>query len=41
MAQEAVFMPAGHTLTLRYRVATFDGEVPVALVNRLSAEWRR
>jgi hypothetical protein len=41
MAQAAVPMPAGHTLTLRYRVATFDGEVPVALVNRLSAEWRR
>lgn len=41
MSHAAVSVPRGQTLTLRYRVVTFDGEVPTALLNRLGAEWRR
>jgi hypothetical protein len=30
----------GQSLTLRYRVALFDGDVPTALLNKLAAEWK-
>jgi hypothetical protein len=41
MAQAPVNVPKGQMLSLRYRVALFDGEVPTALLNKLAAEWRR
>ena len=41
MASGPISLPAGKTLALRYRLAAFDGDVPVALLNRLSGEWRR
>lgn len=40
MAGGPVALPRGKTLTLRYRVAAFDGDVPTELLNRLSADWR-
>ena len=41
MAQAAVNVAKGQSLTLRYRVALFDGEVPTALLNKLATEFRR
>ncbi len=41
MAGGPVKLARGQALTLRYRVAAFDGDVPTALLNRLSSEWRR
>ena len=41
MAQAPVTLATGQSLTLRYRVALFDGEVPVALLNKLAAEFRK
>jgi hypothetical protein len=40
MAGGPVALPAGKPFALRYRLAAFDGDVPVALLNKLSAEWR-
>ena len=39
-AAGAVTIPERQPLTLRYRVILFDGAVPTALINRLSAEFR-
>jgi hypothetical protein len=41
MAGAPVTLSRGRTLTLRYLVAAFDGDVPVDRLNRLSSEWRR
>jgi hypothetical protein len=41
MAAAPVALPRGRALTLRYRIAAFDGDVPVGVLNRLSTEWRR
>jgi hypothetical protein len=40
MTRAAVSVPSGQMLTLRYRVAVFDGDAPIAVLNRLSAEYR-
>jgi hypothetical protein len=40
MAQAPVPLAKGQSLTLRYRVALFDGDVPTALLNKLAAEWK-
>lgn len=41
VADKLVEVSAGKPLTLKYRVIVFDGALPVQLVERLSAEWRR
>ena len=41
VATTPVTVAAGRPLTLRYRVITFDGPVPVGLVRDLAAEFRR
>jgi hypothetical protein len=41
MAQAPVNVAKGQPLTLRYRVALFDGQVPTAVLNKLAVEWRR
>jgi hypothetical protein len=41
MAAAPVALPRGRAFTLRYRIAAFDGDVPVGVLNRLSTEWRR
>jgi len=40
VAEKAVEVPQGKPLTLRYRVITFDGALPLPLVKQLSANWR-
>jgi hypothetical protein len=40
MAQAPVSVAKGQSLTLRYRVALFDGDVPVARLNTAAAEFR-
>ncbi|TMQ01494.1 MAG: hypothetical protein E6L09_03505 [Verrucomicrobia bacterium] len=40
VAPEEVKLKAGQSLTLRYRVVTFDGPVPTARLNRMADEWR-
>lgn len=39
VAPGAVKLPAGKPLTLRYRLVTFDGEVPTARLDELAREW--
>ena len=39
-ADKPVEVAQGKPLTLKYRVVAFDGALPTALVQRLSAEWR-
>ncbi len=34
-------IPGGHTLRLRYRVVVHDGDAPVPLLEKLSAEWQK
>ncbi len=40
VAPSEVRLKGGEKLTLRYRVATFDGPARPELLNRLAAEWR-
>jgi hypothetical protein len=40
VAGKPVTVPSGATLTLRYRVIVFDGEVPVPLVRDLARDFR-
>lgn len=40
MAQAPVPLAKGQPLTLRYRVALFDGDVPATLLGKLADEWR-
>lgn len=41
MAQAPVTLTKGQSLMLRYRVALFDGDVPVALLNTLAGEFKK
>jgi hypothetical protein len=34
-------IPGGHTLRLRYRVVVHDGDAPIPLLEKLSAEWQK
>jgi len=34
-------IPGGHTLRLRYRVVVHDGDAPLPLLEKLSAEWQK
>jgi hypothetical protein len=34
-------IPGGHTLRLRYRVVVHDGDAPLPLLDKLSAEWQK
>ena len=40
VATQPVNIPAGQTLTLRYRAVVHDGEFPSGFLNRLASEWR-
>lgn len=40
VAAKPLVLAAGDPFTLRYRVVTFDGQLPIELVTRLSAEFR-
>lgn len=41
VAPAEVKLKKGEPLTLKYRVVTFDGEVPTAALNQLAAEFRK
>jgi hypothetical protein len=41
VSAKPVTIPSSRQLTLRYRVITFDGAVPVPLVRDLAADFRR
>ena len=41
VSAKPVTVASGRPLTLRYRVITFDGEIPVSLVRTLATEFRR
>jgi hypothetical protein len=41
VAPAEVNLKKGQPLRLRYRVVTFDGEVPTAALNTLAAEFRK
>ena len=34
-------IPGGHTLRLRYRVVVHDGDAPIPLLEKFSAEWQK
>ena len=40
VAPGPVPLQKGHELRLRYRVATFDGPAPVAVLNQLAGDWK-
>jgi hypothetical protein len=36
-----ITLPGGQTFRLRYRVVVPDGDTPTALLEKMSAEWRK